>query len=123
MAFPKRASIAAACTGRYRAEGRVPCSAALYKPRARWQWRAPHPVIEWGESDRRPSCHASIILSTFPAFEVSSKRRKGYPSETNVKRGLRFVRGGPDDDESVELVEKLGRKNEKLFYKLRLAEF
>jgi hypothetical protein len=33
------------------------------------------------------------------------------------------VRGGPDDDESVELVEKLGRKNEKLFYKLRLAEF
>jgi 2-haloacid dehalogenase len=37
---------------------------------------------------------------------VSSKRRKGYPSETHVKRGLRFVRGG-----EVELVEKLGRND------------
>jgi SEC-C motif len=72
----------------------------------RWQWRAPHPVIKSGDSDRRPSCHASIILSTSPAFEVSSKRRKGYPSETSVKRGLRFVRGG-----AVELVEKLGRND------------
>lgn len=63
-------------------------------------------IITWGESDRRPSCHASITLSTSPAFEVSSKRRKGYPSETNVKRGLRFVRGG-----EVELVEKLGRND------------
>lgn len=67
--------------------------------------------MTWGESDRRPSCHASITLSTSPAFEVSSKRRKGYPSETNVKRGLRFVRGRPEDDESVELVEKLGRND------------
>ena len=63
------------------------------------------------DCNRRPSCHASIILSTSPAFEVSSKRRKGYPSETNVKRGLRFVRGRPEDDESVELVEKLGRND------------
>ena len=39
-----------------------------------------------------------------PGFEVMSKRRKGYPSETNVKRGLRSVRGG-----EKELVEKLGR--------------
>jgi SEC-C motif len=31
---------------------------------------------------------------------------KGYPSETNVKRGLRFVRGG-----EVELLEKLGRND------------
>lgn len=43
---------------------------------------------------------------TAPAFEVTSKRRKGFPSETNVKRGLRTVRGG-----DVELLEKLGRRD------------
>jgi hypothetical protein len=40
-----------------------------------------------------------------------SKRRKGFPSETRVKRGLRFVRGGPENSNSVELVEKLGRND------------
>ncbi|TGX46084.1 hypothetical protein E5A74_02650 [Sphingomonas naasensis] len=40
-----------------------------------------------------------------PAFEITSKRRRGYPSETHVKRGLRFVHG------DVELIEKLGRKD------------
>jgi len=45
-------------------------------------------------------------LTTCPAFEVISKRRKGFPSETRVKRGLRFVRGG-----EKELVEKLGRND------------
>jgi uncharacterized protein YecA (UPF0149 family) len=39
------------------------------------------------------------------AFERTSKRRKGYPSETNVKRGLRIVRG------EKELIEKLGRND------------
>ena len=39
------------------------------------------------------------------AFERSSKRRKGYPSETNVKRGERVVHG------EKELVEKLGRND------------
>jgi hypothetical protein len=43
---------------------------------------------------------------TRAGFEVMSKRRKGYPSETNVKRGLRSVRGG-----EKELVEKLGRRD------------
>jgi hypothetical protein len=38
-------------------------------------------------------------------FERSSKRRKGYPSETRVKRGLRTVH------ENKELVEKLGRRD------------
>ena len=33
-----------------------------------------------------------------------SKRRKGYPSETRVKRGRRVVHG------DKELVEKLGRR-------------
>jgi uncharacterized protein YecA (UPF0149 family) len=33
------------------------------------------------------------------------KRRKGYPSETQVKRGLRLVHG------DKELLEKLGRND------------
>jgi uncharacterized protein YecA (UPF0149 family) len=39
------------------------------------------------------------------AFERSSKRRKGYPSETKVKRGTQVVHG------EKELVEKLGRND------------
>ena len=38
-------------------------------------------------------------------FEITSKRRKGFPSETNVKRGLRIVHG------NKELSEKLGRND------------
>jgi uncharacterized protein YecA (UPF0149 family) len=34
-----------------------------------------------------------------------SKRRKGFPSETHVKRGVRIVHGDKD------LVEKLGRND------------
>jgi hypothetical protein len=45
-------------------------------------------------------------MTICPAFEVTSKRRRGFPSETRVKRGLRFVRGG-----EKELVEKLGRND------------
>ncbi|HXA82519.1 MAG TPA: SEC-C metal-binding domain-containing protein [Methylomirabilota bacterium] len=37
--------------------------------------------------------------------ETSSKRRKGFPSETNVKRGNRVVHG------EKELSEKLGRND------------
>ena len=36
-------------------------------------------------------------------FEPMSKRRKGFPSETRVKRGRRIVHG------DKELLEKLGR--------------
>jgi uncharacterized protein YecA (UPF0149 family) len=36
---------------------------------------------------------------------VTSKRRKGFPSETAVKRGERIVHGGK------ELAEKLGRND------------
>ena len=46
-----------------------------------------------------------MITTTSRAFERTSKRRKGYPSETHVKRGDRVVHG------HVELVEKLGRKD------------
>ena len=38
-----------------------------------------------------------------PNFEITSKRRKGFPSETRVKRGVRIVHG------DKELREKLGR--------------
>jgi uncharacterized protein YecA (UPF0149 family) len=45
-----------------------------------------------------------ISTSTTP-FERSSKRRKGFPSETKVKRGIRVVQG------DKELREKLGRND------------
>jgi hypothetical protein len=38
-------------------------------------------------------------------FEITSKRRKGFPSEMKVKRGMRIVHGGK------ELYEKLGRND------------
>jgi uncharacterized protein YecA (UPF0149 family) len=50
------------------------------------------------------SCEISINLRKV-AFERSSKRRKGFPSETHVKRGRRVVHG------EKELVEKLGRND------------
>jgi uncharacterized protein YecA (UPF0149 family) len=44
--------------------------------------------------------------STNNAFpEKTSKRRRGFPSETKVKRGMRFVHG------DKELIEKLGRND------------
>jgi uncharacterized protein YecA (UPF0149 family) len=39
------------------------------------------------------------------AFERTAKRRKGFPSETHVKRGHRVVHG------DKELIEKLGRND------------
>jgi hypothetical protein len=42
-------------------------------------------------------------LNDWSAFEVTRKRRKGFPSETRVKRGQRIVHG------DKELIEKLGR--------------
>jgi uncharacterized protein YecA (UPF0149 family) len=43
--------------------------------------------------------------TTTPAFEITSKRRKGYPSESQVKKGLRVVHG------EKELLERLGRND------------
>lgn len=40
-----------------------------------------------------------------PPFEPISKRRKGFPSETRVKRGVQIVHG------HKELIEKLGRND------------
>jgi len=39
------------------------------------------------------------------AFKVTSKRRRGLPSETGVKRGDRVIDG------TKELIEKLGRND------------
>src|SRR5262249_33228199 len=47
----------------------------------------------------------SKSISSSSGFEVTSKRRKGYPSEACVQRGYRVVRGGK------ELIEKLGRND------------
>ena len=45
-----------------------------------------------------------MITTRFRPFERTSKRRKGFPSETRVKRGARTIKGG-----KIELLEKLGR--------------
>ena len=47
----------------------------------------------------------STRIPTRSPFEPTSKRRKGFPSETQVKRGHRVVGDGKD------LVEKLGRND------------
>ncbi len=51
------------------------------------------------------SCESEKNTSKPIAFEVSSKRRKGFPSETHVGRGDRVVGG------TKELIEKLGRND------------
>jgi uncharacterized protein YchJ len=48
---------------------------------------------------------SSRKISTISAFEPSSKRRRGYPSEKAVKRGNRLVHG------DKELQEKLGNND------------
>ncbi|MGQ0635445.1 MAG: SEC-C metal-binding domain-containing protein [Planctomycetaceae bacterium] len=50
-----------------------------------------------------PCCPKTLNL--YPAFEPMSKRRRGFPSETQVKRGVRLVHG------DKELAEKLGRND------------
>ncbi|PZM84382.1 MAG: nucleic acid-binding protein [Candidatus Melainabacteria bacterium] len=45
------------------------------------------------------------LQNSFTPFESSSKRRRGFPSESRVKRGRRIVHG------DKELVEKLGRND------------
>jgi uncharacterized protein YecA (UPF0149 family) len=44
-------------------------------------------------------------MMPFLAFETISKRRRSFPSETNVKCGERYVHG------DVELIERLGRRD------------
>src|SRR5215211_2913746 len=56
---------------------------------------------ELGEEARPCGRHPT----TRPPFERTSKRRRGFPSETHVKRGERIVNGGK------KLLEKLGRND------------
>jgi uncharacterized protein YecA (UPF0149 family) len=44
-------------------------------------------------------------MKIHPFYETTSKRRKGFPSETRVKKGHQIVHG------NKELVEKLGRND------------
>src|SRR5579862_1590060 len=46
-----------------------------------------------------------MTSTSLTPFERSSKRRRGFPSETRVKRGLRIING------DKELIEKLGRND------------
>ena len=58
------------------------------------------------EPEVRHATHESrTIRRTAIFFETMSKRRQGYPSETQVKRGVRVVNG----DKLLE--EKLGRND------------
>jgi len=50
-------------------------------------------------------CESRRNTSRPSAFEVTRKRRKGFPSESRVKRGYRVVGG------HKELLEKLGRND------------
>ena len=52
---------------------------------------------------RSVSCKTAPTKKSF--FESMSKRRRGFPSETNVKRGIRVVHG------NKLLEEKLGRND------------
>jgi len=63
--------------------------------------RSPFPSF-WGEWEA--TCLGKSTTSTF-GFEPTSKRRHGYPSEAQVKRGNRVVGG------HKELIEKLGRND------------
>ncbi|MGP1347424.1 MAG: SEC-C metal-binding domain-containing protein [Phycisphaerales bacterium] len=52
--------------------------------------------------------HSTTRTRTTTAFEATSKRRKGFPSETSVKRGHRAITTAHGQK---ELLEKLGRND------------
>jgi len=59
-------------------------------------------LLYWPQERNIP---CNLAIPTSPPFERSSRRRKGFPSETNVKRASRTVHGEKD------LIEKLGRND------------
>ena len=78
--------------------------------RSVWRFRLPNAINRAPRPGGRffdggVSCARLTISTTSRAFEITRKRRKSYPSETQVKRGRRFVHG------DVELSEKLGRND------------
>lgn len=60
-------------------------------------------VLGFEALPRGGSCESRTNSSNSTAFQISSKRRKGYPSETHVKSGDRVGCG------KKELIEKLAR--------------
>jgi hypothetical protein len=59
------------------------------------------PILSRKAVDHGPARPRTIAVF----FETMSKRRKGFPSEMQVKRGVRIVHG------TKELTEKLGRND------------
>ncbi len=63
---------------------------------------------EWRDDSNANPNHGGLMADNTQDesnFEITSKRRKGFPSETQVKRGVRVVHG------NKELSEKLGRND------------
>jgi len=84
------------------ARARTPAQGSQTRSESRYNARAPaFGAFNIGGA----SCVQTKTSSTSTGFEVTSKRRKGYPSETQVKRGDRVVNG------NKELLEKLGRND------------
>src|SRR5580704_6355399 len=63
------------------------------------------PSVLYPARQRRGGASWTASTSTSRPFERTSKRRRGFPSETHVKRGVRVVHG------DKELLEKLGRND------------
>jgi uncharacterized protein YecA (UPF0149 family) len=64
------------------------------------------PARSYYRNPQPGGCMANHIHeSDDPNFEITSKRRKGFPSETRMQRGARIVHG------DKELREKLGRND------------
>ena len=66
--------------------------------------------VEWRDNSTATLNHGDRMANNThdweeSNFEITSKRRKGFPSETQVKRGVRVVHG------NKELSEKLGRND------------
>ena len=68
-----------------------------------WHDSQPRIIVNWNL--RLENSHAKQHLHQPVTFTPSSKRRRGFPSETCVKRGLRIVHN------DKELLEKLGRND------------
>jgi hypothetical protein len=61
-------------------------------------------ILSSGPVFQKEVSHVQLLQPTI-FFEPMSKRRRGFPSETQVKRGVRIVHG------DKELAEKLGRND------------
>ena len=83
-------------SGWHQRDGLTPNLVDAYVSRTETGNQSPRKAVARGPSGPRP---AAIF------FETMSKRRKGFPSEAKVKRGVRIVNG------NKELAEKLGRND------------